>query len=288
MKKQLFFIPVLLLSVYSKNVSAQISSHEEIIFPIIDTAEIKVPELTLAELTVLKNCIEFPDLLKGHEEEALPYIESFAKKRKNYLIRTYNRDQVFSKKIVPIFNQFDVPSELRVLIAMESAYNPNARSRAGAVGYWQFMDAVAREYNLKIPQVRITKHKTKRGKVKVIRKVVGKKDERKDFTKSTYAAAKYLSDRRRNLNDDWLLIVASYNYGVGNVWNAMDRCKKENPTFWDIKHLLPAETRSYVMNFIALNVIFHNYEKFVCDELIYETAFKPAADCCNEQPVAGK
>ncbi|MBI3717898.1 MAG: lytic transglycosylase domain-containing protein [Sphingobacteriales bacterium] len=157
-------------------------------------------------------------------------------------------------------------------MALESAYNPNARSRAGAVGYWQFMDVVAREYNLKIPQVKITRHKTKRGRVKVIRKVVGKKDDRKDFIKSTYAAARYLNDRKRNFNNDWLLIVAAYNYGTGNVWNAMARSKKENPTFWDIKNYLPAETRSYVMNFIALNVIFHNYEKFAKNELIYETA----------------
>ena len=271
MKKQFFFIS-LLLSILATSVSAQTNVEEETIYPIIDTVEIKVPELTLTELLKLKNCIEFPDLLKGHEEEALPYIEGFAKRRKEYLIRTYSRDQEYSKKILPIFNQYDVPAELRVLMALESAYNPNARSRAGAVGYWQFMDAVAREYDLKIPQVKISRHKTKRGKVRITKKVVGKKDDRKDFTKSTYAAARYLNDRKRNFNNDWLLIVASYNYGTGNVWNAMAKSKKENPTFWDIKNYLPTETRSYVMNFIALNVIFHNYEKFVNNELVYETA----------------
>ena len=58
----------------------------------------------------------------------------------------------------------------------------------------------------------------------------------------------------------------------------MARSKKTNPTFWDIKNLLPSETRSYVMNFIALNVIFHNYEKFINNELVYETVLivKPA------------
>lgn len=242
----------------------------EIIYPILDTEAVKVPEVTLDQLLTQQNFVEFPDLLKGHEEEALPYVESFAKRRKDYLIRTYNRDQAYSKKILPIFDQFDVPSELRVLMALESAYNPNARSRAGAVGYWQFMDAVAREYQLKIPQVHVYRHKTKKGKMRVVRKIVGKKDERKDFTKSTYAAARYLNDRKRNFNNDWLLIVAAYNYGTGNVWDAMAKCKKENPTFWDVKDFLPAETRTYVMNFIALNVIFHNYDKFVTDKLVYE------------------
>lgn len=270
MKKR-FSLAVIIIFFVAIGSSAQSASQADSILPIIDTAEIKVPELTLDELIKLKNCIEFPDLLKGHEEESLPYIEGFAKRRKEYLIRTYNRDQQFSKKILPIFNQFDVPAELRVLMALESAYNPNAHSRAGAVGYWQFMDVVAREYHLKIPQVKITRHKTRRGKVKLIRKMVGKKDERKDFIKSTYAAARYLNDRKRNFNNDWLLIVAAYNYGTGNVWNAMTRSKKENPGFWDIKKYLPAETRKYVMNFIALNVIFHNYEKFVKNELVYAT-----------------
>jgi membrane-bound lytic murein transglycosylase MltF len=272
MKRITVFFLLLLMAIFSTGVSAQSVSGEENIEPVCDTAEFKIPGLSVIEILALQNSIEFPDLLKGHEEEAMPYIENFARRRKEYLIRTYNRDQVYSPKIIPIFSKFEVPSELRVLIALESAYNANARSRAGAVGYWQFMDVVAREYGLKIPQVKISKQKTKKGKTRVVRKVIGKKDERKDFNKSTYAAAKYLNDRRKNLNNDWLLIVASYNYGVGNVWQAMARSKKENPGFWDIKHLLPAETRSYVMNFIALNVIFHNYEKFINNELIFEPA----------------
>ncbi|HET9056274.1 MAG TPA: lytic transglycosylase domain-containing protein [Chitinophagaceae bacterium] len=263
------YFSLLLSFFFSPAAITQIADNEEIIEPIVDTVEFNIPDIRIKEILNFPNYIEFPDLLKGHENEALSYVESFAKRRKDYLIRTYNKDLVFSQKILPIFNQFNVPSELRVLMALESAYNANARSRAGAVGYWQFMDRVAKEYGLKVPQVKFSKQKTKKGKTRVVKKVIGKKDDRKDFFKSTYAAARYLHDRRRDLNDDWLLIVASYNYGVGNVWNAMTRCKKENPTFWDIKDLLPAETRSYVMNFIALNVIFHNYEKFINDELIY-------------------
>ena len=71
-----------------------------------------------------------------------------------------------------------------------------------------------------------------------------------------------MKDRCRNLDNDYLLVVASYNCGVGNVWEAMKKTGKTNPTFWDVKSYLPAETRSYVMNFIALNVVFNNYEKF--------------------------
>jgi len=93
------------------------------------------------------------------------------------------------------------------------------------------------------------------------------RDDRKNFNKSTYAAARYLKDRSRNLNNNLLLMVASYNCGVGNVWEAMEKSGKKDPDFWDIKKYLPAETRSYVMNFITLNVLFHNYEKFANNTL---------------------
>ena len=73
----------------------------------------------------------------------------------------------------------------------------------------------------------------------------------------------------RNLDNDLLLMVASYNCGVGNVWDAMKKTGKTDPDFWDIKNYLPAETRAYVMNFITLNVIFHNYQKFVTNTLLF-------------------
>jgi membrane-bound lytic murein transglycosylase D len=173
---------------------------------------------------------------------------------------------------------------------LESAYNGNAVSKAGAVGYWQFMDAVAKEYGLKyVP--RQTKFETvvvkkiikrKGRKIIIERKEKVKKniahtkqkgkqvDDRKNFNKATIAAARYLRDRRVNLDDNWLLVVASYNCGVGNVWNAMEKCGKENPTFWDIKKYLPEETKAYVMNFIALNVIYNNYDKFLKNNMIFK------------------
>jgi membrane-bound lytic murein transglycosylase MltF len=65
------------------------------------------------------------------------------------------------------------------------------------------------------------------------------------------------------------LVVASYNCGVGNVWDAMKKTGKTDPDFWDIKNYLPAETQSYVLNFITLNVIFHNYDKFTNNILLF-------------------
>ncbi len=212
--------------------------------------------------------IVFPENLSGNEEQSLGYIEKFSSSRRAYIMRTYAKGKKYFPKVSAILAKYDLPEELKVLIALESAFNANAVSKAGAVGYWQFMDEVAREYGLKYASHKTVRSRSKKGKK--VRPVYAR-DDRKNFAKSTYAAARYLKDRGRNLNNDLLLMVASYNCGVGNVWNAMERSGKDNPSFWDIKNYLPAETRAYVMNFITLNVLFHNYEKFVSNKLNFTT-----------------
>jgi soluble lytic murein transglycosylase-like protein len=217
--------------------------------------------------------VVFPDVLTGNEEEALLYIEKFSVNRRAYIIRTYNRSKKYFPKVTNILKKYDLPHELKVLLALESAFNANAVSKAGAVGYWQIMDDVAREYGLKyVPKQHAAakKKQLKKGAAKkVVKKSAPARDDRKNFNKSTYAAARYLKDRSRNLDNDLLLMVASYNCGVGNVWGAMKKTGKTDPDFWDIKDYLPAETRAYVMNFITLNVIFHNYEKFTNNTLLF-------------------
>jgi len=223
------------------------------------------------EVTLEAN-VEFPETLTGNEEEALGYIEKFSENRRAYVIRTYNRGKKYFPKVSAILKKYDLPDELKMLIALESAFNANAVSKAGAVGYWQFMDDVAKEYGLKyVPRhSKATRTiKGKNGKKIIVKKQPGGRDDRKNFNKSTFAAARYLKDRGRNLNNDLLLMVASYNCGVGNVWEAMKRTGKDNPDFWDVKDYLPAETRAYVMNFITLNVLFHNYDKFTDNSLTF-------------------
>ena len=219
----------------------------------------------------------FPAILSGNEEQSLDYVEKFSENRRAYLIRTYNKGQKLFPQAAAILKLRQLPQELKVLLALESAFRANAVSKAGAVGYWQFMDKVAREYGLKIvhPLTAAEKKKLVRKDKKkaalIFKAMARQRDDRKNFIKSTHAAARYLQDRSRNLNNDILLMVASYNCGVGNVWDAIAASGKSNPTFWDIKSLLPAETRSYVMNFIALNVIYNNYDKFSNNTL----AFRP-------------
>lgn len=233
----------------------------------------ETPVIVIKEANVV-----YPDLLCGNEEQSLDYVEKFSAKRRDYLIRTYNKGKKFFPKAAAILSKHNIPHEFEVLLALESAFNANAVSRAGAVGYWQIMDEVAREYGLKYArhmsaaqrkrEIKLAKALAKKEHKKF--RPVSIKDERKNFDKSTYAAARYLKDRCRNLDNNYLLVVASYNCGVGNVWNAMEKTGKTNPDFWDIKSYLPAETRSYVMNFIALNVIFNNYDKFANNTLCFK------------------
>lgn len=221
-------------------------------------------------IVVLKEAnIIYPDIFSGNEENALDYIEKFSALKKAYLVRIYNQGKKIFPKAEAILKKYNVPPEFKVLLALESGFNPNAVSSAGAVGYWQIMDEVAKEYGLRIME-EIKENK------KVIRTALKKhgvkgvvNDERKNFIKSTIVAARYLKDRSRNLNNVWLLIAASYNCGVGNVWSAMEKSGKISPTFWDIKKYLPAETRTYVMNFITLNVIFKNFEAFAGNTLCF-------------------
>ncbi len=229
--------------------------------------------------------VVYPQMWEGCQDQFKSYVEKFSVSRRAYLQRTYTRSKQFFPKATSILKKYNVPTEFAVLLALESAFNGNAVSSAGAVGYWQIMDDVAKEYGLKIVE-----KQSKAALVSGNKKVVASKgistasktkqptDDRKNFLKSTHTAARYLKDRMRNLNNDWLLVAASYNWGVGNVWNAMERSGKKSPTFWDIKQQLPAETRSYVMNFIALNVIFKNYEKFRSNKLCFNDVLQTAKD----------
>jgi membrane-bound lytic murein transglycosylase D len=219
--------------------------------------------------------VVFPAILKGNEQQAIPYIEKFSNKRRDYLVRMYSKGKKLLPQASAILKKYGLPEEFKMLLILESAYNANAVSKAGAVGYWQIMDEVAKEYGMKyVAQLsnaernKLLKAASRKG-AKKSRVKSKPRDDRKNFNIATHTAARYLRDRRRNLDDNWLLVVASYNCGVGNVWNAMKKTGLENPSFWDVKKYLPKETQSYVMNFITLNVIFSNYSLFTSNKLSF-------------------
>jgi membrane-bound lytic murein transglycosylase D len=126
-----------------------------------------------------------------------------------------------------ILTQHNLPKELKYLAVIESHLKTNARSWAGAVGPWQFMPATARGMGLKVSR---------------------NVDERRDLYKSTHAASRYLTNLF-SIYGDWLLVIAAYNGGPGNV-NAAIR-KSGSRDFWSLQKFLPTESRNHVKKFIA-------------------------------------
>ncbi|MEO8569741.1 MAG: lytic transglycosylase domain-containing protein [Ginsengibacter sp.] len=195
--------------------------------------------------------VAYPACLKEHRLQTKDYVKAYSEKKRSYIIHIFNKGKKFFPKAIDILNKYDVPVELQMLPVLESEFNANAISNAGAVGYWQFMAELAGEYGLRTG---------------------GKYDERKNFSKSTTAAAKFLRDQLEYFDDNILLAVASYNCGPGRVRSSIKKSGKADADFWDIKKYLPSETRKFVMNFIALNVIAANYEKFIDGKLDFSEA----------------
>lgn len=144
---------------------------------------------------------------------------------------------------MPIFEEAleaeQLPLELKYLPVIESALDPNAVSRSGAGGLWQFMPASAKGYGLEISSL---------------------VDERRDPYKSSKMAAKMLHDLYDTYGD-WSLAIAAYNCGPGAVNKAIRRAggdpKKHD--FWSIYEYLSPETRGYVPMFIAANYVMTYY-----------------------------
>lgn len=138
-----------------------------------------------------------------------------------------------------IFEQYNLPNELKYLSIVESALNPRATSRMGAAGLWQFMPTTGKLYNLEMNSIY---------------------DERRDPIKSTHAAAQHFRDLYE-IFQDWNLVIAAYNCGTGNVNKAIRRSggKKD---YWEIYPYLPIETRNYVPAFIAVNYMMYYADSY--------------------------
>lgn len=179
-------------------------------------------------------------------------IDLYAERRRGLVRYMLGMADYYFPIIEQVLDEHDLPLELKYLAVVESALNPNALSRVGASGLWQFMLPTGKIYGLTINSL---------------------VDERLDPVKSTQAACRYFKDMY-GIYKDWNLVLAAYNCGPGNVNKAMKRSGKTD--FWDLYPFLPKETRSYVPLFIAANYIMSYY----CDHNLcpVETSLPLATD----------
>jgi membrane-bound lytic murein transglycosylase D len=155
------------------------------------------------------------------------FVTSYIKNNRQELYIIKKRSRAPFAITDSIFSEYHIPVQLKYLAVVESGLKPEAVSRVGAVGPWQFMPTTARILGLKI---------------------TGTRDERTQYSKSTKAAARYLKDLYTEFGD-WLLVLAAYNGGPGPVRRAMRLSGSRD--FWSLQNYLPAESRGHVKRFLA-------------------------------------
>ena len=172
---------------------------------------------------------DFSPIAFTYNDKVKRLIEVYGTHRRLMLSRVMGMSELYFPMFEEELEKEDLPMELKYLPVVESALNNTVRSRAGAVGMWQFMYRTGKYLGLEINSY---------------------VDERRDPIKSTQTAIKYLK-YLHGMYDDWLLALAAYNAGPGNVNKAIRRAGgKKN--FWAIQYGLPRETRNYVPSFMAV------------------------------------
>ncbi|NLZ10392.1 MAG: transglycosylase SLT domain-containing protein [Alcaligenaceae bacterium] len=142
--------------------------------------------------------------------------------------------------IVDELERRGMPTELALLPFVESAYNPEAYSRAKASGLWQFIPSTGLHYNLKQDQLQ---------------------DQRRDPIASTHAALEYLN-YLYEFQGDWYLALASYNWGEGSVKRAIERAEEAGDGTDYLSLKMPDETRNYVPKLQAIKNIITNPRRY--------------------------
>ncbi len=165
------------------------------------------------------------------------FVDIFENKQSDRMALYLKRSGRYEGMIRAKLRERGMPEDLVYLSMIESGFNPTARSKAQAVGLWQFIQGTGKRYGLRID---------------------GYVDERKDPEKSTDAALRYLQDLHNQFGS-WYLAAAAYNSGENRVARVMreetgsEKGKEED--FWRIRRRLPAETREYVPLMLAAALI---------------------------------
>jgi len=198
-----------------------------------DTTDVKLlkanPKLGFKDL--FENGTESDFHLAKLNPKAVSFVQDYMEEEGDNLERLKITGKRYFTIIESALEKRNLPTELKYLAVIESELKTGATSVKGAAGPWQLMPETARDLGLRVN---------------------GRIDERRDYYKSTYAAARYLA-YLYDLYEDWLLVIAAYNGGPGRVNTAIKKSGSRN--FWELQYHLPAESRGHVKKFIATHYI---------------------------------
>jgi membrane-bound lytic murein transglycosylase D len=203
---------------------------------ILTPAEINVDPADLEGLEIAKNQIDFKfsvnPLIQG-------FINYYQGRGRGTMETGIRRSGQFMNMARKIFRDEGVPEDIAWLAQVESGWRAKAYSSAAASGLWQFVPGTGRTFGLR---------------------QTAWIDERNGFEKATQASARYLKWLANRYNGDWLLAMAAYNTGEGNVDRAIQRAGRSD--YWAIYPYIAQETRNYVPNILATILITKNKEKY--------------------------
>ncbi len=205
--------------------------------------------------------------------QAITFVQDYMRKNAVGLKRMKDWGKPYFDMIDGVLTQHGLPKELKYLAVIESGLKVNAISWAGAVGPWALMPGTARMYGMKVTR---------------------NLDERTDYVKSTHVAARLLKDLFK-LYGDWLLVIAAYNGGPGNVNKAIRTSGSKD--FWVLQNHLPNESKNHVKKFISTHYIMEGEggvttltKEEVKDALLNNNSAlsKAEMDSSRKQPISGR
>jgi membrane-bound lytic murein transglycosylase D len=192
------------------------------------------------------------------------YVDHYLDENAETLEKIKERNSGKFKTIQSILEKRGIPAGLMYLAIVESELKNSATSGVGAAGIWQLMPETARSFGLQVN---------------------GKTDQRRHTYQSSVAAAGYLKELYKQF-DDWLLVVAAYNCGAGNVYKAIKLSGSRE--FWKLQRFLPAETRNHVKHFIATHFYYEENGSIVTltkkERIRYLASLNEMAIKAGEQP----
>ena len=198
---------------------------------------VRVPTFTDGEIVQRLRNMHSDVVAPRFDNIVRSYIQTYTVKNRPKTEAMLGRTAMYFPLFEKYLREANLPNDLKYLSVVESALDPTAVSRSGAVGLWQFMPGTGKDYGLRVSYF---------------------EDQRRDPHRSTEAAFKYLKRLYQRFGS-WELALAAYNGGPGRVNRAIRRGRSKN--FWTIRKYLPRETRNYVPAFIAATYIMHYYEK---------------------------